>query len=203
MSNFDAFSSANSHAGSTVATSLAVAAGANRVLVALIGNSGALTVNGVAYTAGSGGAWQRFNGAGALDIWFSVAPALGAVTVEATFSGSIAVADGEIALYSINDADQTTPLNGFANGTVSPISLTSPVGDIALAMATSGGPFTTFNPAQDATDVWNAYYVPAHQAGAGATGWTFTNGAGPTWVACNVITATGGGSPTLMGQACF
>lgn len=203
MSTFDAFSSTNSHAGSTVATSLTVGAGSNRVLVALIGNSGGLTVNGVAYTAGSGGAWQRFNGAASQDIWFSVAPALGAVTVEATFSGSIAASDGEIALYSLNDADQVTVLNGFANGTVSPINVTSPVGDIALAMAKSGGAFTAFNPAQDASDVWNAYYVPAHQAGAGATSWTFTNGGAPNWVACNVITASGAASPTLMGQACF
>src|SRR5437879_5311441 len=88
--------------GSTVSLVLTVANNPNRVLVALIGVEGSLTVSSVTYNQGSGNAWAKLGSMTTAsgryqEIWSSVNPSVGNDGVLVTFSASL-TGDGVLML---------------------------------------------------------------------------------------------------------
>lgn len=125
--------------GATQTATLTVGSNSNRILVAIFCYTGtsANKVTAISYSAGSGGTWTRLGGAQcsniitSVEIWYSIAPSTGSVTVSPTFTGT---ADFLFTCASFYNADQTTGMNGFASsdGSVS-VSITTTSGDYAVA----------------------------------------------------------------------
>lgn len=199
--------------GTTVSVTLTVANQSNRALVALIGNSSSRTISGVAYTAGSGGAWAKLGsilngGAGVeYEIWSSVAPSTGSVTVQATFSSTInAGSDGVIEMYSLYNVDQTTPVDGYASApSTETLNVTSDATGMALCshISVSNPDPLSGGGTNDLSDANNNFWRAAHfQTGPTATF---------TWVAasprvingCNVRAVAAAPSNFLLGQGCM
>lgn len=169
-----------SESGTTVSATLTVANQANRVLVALIGNSTSRTVSGVAYTAGSGGSWAQLgsilNGGAGIEyeIWSSVAPSTGSVTVQATLSATInAGADAVIQVYSLYNVDQVTPVDGYASASnTNTLNVTSDATAMALCSHVSSGDPDPLSGGGtgDLSNVNNQFWKAAHfQTGPTAT----------------------------------
>jgi hypothetical protein len=184
-----AIGTANAGNGNAISATLTVANNTNRGLVALIGNDDTLTVNTVAYTTGSGGAWAKLggpisNGQREYEIWTSIGPSTGSVTVKATYSGA-GVLDEMVQLYSLFNTDQTTLADGFAsnNTGTSSLNVTISSGGMGLcAGAFASNPDPIINGTQDLTDTVNDFWRAAH-ATDGVFAWT---AGGRVLVGCNV-----------------
>lgn len=161
-----------------VPVSLTVAAGTNRALIFLIGNQNTLTVSSVAYTTGSGGAWSKIGsvitGVFDFEIWASIGPSTGAVTAQATMSGTI-TPDTDGVLYSMQNVDQTTPADGYNSAfpSVNTVSTTLSSGGMVLAQYAGGSaPGAITSGAEDYTDVNNAFWRAGHNSSTGTVAWT-------------------------------
>jgi len=174
----------------TIDESLKVASNSNRALFVLVGNDSSLTVSSVSYTVGSGGVWaqvgSRTNGVHINEIWSSVAPSTGSVTIRVTLSGNITV-DCNSNVYSLYNVDQTTPADGYASA----IS-----GNTITAVQTSGGMaighfqgISSFGAitagVEDFANINNEDWRAAHNSASGTLTYTNTPG-GVTIDACNV-----------------
>lgn len=181
--------------GGTVSVTLTVANQSNRALIALIGNSNNRTVSGVAYTAGSGGSWAQLgsivvSAQYAYEIWTSIAPSTGSVTVQATLSSAIgAGSDAVIELYSLYNVDQTTAADGYASApSTETLNVTSSATGMALcSFGASSNPDPIISGTLDLSDANNIFWRAAHfQTGPTAT-FTWQSGAGPRVInGCNV-----------------
>lgn len=179
-----------------VSVSLTVASNANKVLVALIGSDATLTVSSVAYTSGSGGAWAKLNSASAgareYEIWSSVAPSNGSVTVQATYSGNFGGGDGVVQLYSLYNVNQSTPINNYASGgTVDSLVVTSDANGLALCgFCAAGNPDPlTGGGTNDMSDVNNSAWRAAHFNSSPTATFTYATGFGRLTNGCNVVAA--------------
>lgn len=180
--------------GSAVSVTLTVANQSNRALVALVGNNQTKTFSGVAYTAGSGGAWALLGSIVTTqyeyEIWTSVAPSTGSVTVQATLSSAIGGgADAIIQLYSLYNVDQTTPADGYASAPATEtLNVTSAATGMALcSFGSSSNADPIISGTNDLVDNQNLFWRAAHfQTGPTAT-FTWQSGAGPRVInGCNV-----------------
>lgn len=180
------------HSGATNSQTITVAPNVNKALIALIANDNTLTVSGVIYTAGSGGAWAKLNsfstGNHEIEIWSSVAPSNGSVTVQATYSGTI-TQDANLVLYSLFNVDQTTPLDGYVSG-ANVVTLTTTLSSGGLILAHVGAntnPGVIITGTEDYNDAFNEFWKTGHNAASGTVAWT-TSGTGAMNV-CNVRAA--------------
>lgn len=178
-------------ANNLIPVSLTVAAGSNRALVFLIGNGADLTVSSIAYTAGSGGTWARLGGTSnaglrELEIWSSVAPSTGAVTVQVTMSGNVTPSDGVGVLYSLQNVDQGTPLDGYASneGAVT-ISTTLSSGGMVLGqLIAQANAAPILVGSEDYSNATNEFWKAGHNSGSGTLTWTSVSA--NTMDICNV-----------------
>ena len=197
-------------ASTGVPASLTVASNSNRLLVAVFCYTGtnANKVTSAAYTAGSGGSWTRLGGAQcsqlqiSVEIWYSIAPSTGSVTITPTFTG---VSDFLMTVASFYDADQTTGMNGFASADGSAtVNVTTTSGDYAVAGLTSS---SAHSPIVSGTQMGSGSSAQVHYTGRNAAsgasttiGWT-TDTTYTITCGANVMQASGGGGgATLMGQ---
>lgn len=184
----DTNGSAIASSGTTIDKTITVGSNSNRVLVLLqSSDSAANHVSSVAYTSGSGGTWtlvantKTNNGQRESEIWCSIAPSTGSVTVRVTMVNTIA-GDATNDLHSFYNADQTAPCNGGTNGgIVSSIGVTTQSDSMAAyVVLTPGGP-GTFSGAATASDsqaAFNGFHDFLHGTGNGGTlTLTWTNSA--------------------------
>lgn len=189
--------------GTTQSVTLTVGNNANRCLV-LIGGAESTTqsITGVTFTSGSGGTWTNFRTKvgtfETVEIWRCLAPSTGSVTVQATWSAS--VIDRFLALYSLYDVDQTTPLANGADSTGSTtLNVTTGANDLAIVLATS---------ASAAINSWsagtldhaavNSQYWTAGRATGNPTSTVTTNGStNAVMTGCAVQVAAAAGQPTM------
>lgn len=176
---YDTSGSALSSSGTTIDKTITVGSNSNRVLVLLqSSDSAANHVSTVAYTAGSGGTWtlvantKTNNGQRESEIWCSIAPSTGSVTVRVTMVNTI-VGDAANDLHSFYNADQTAPCEGgTSGGIVSSIGVTTQSDSMAAyVVVTPGGP-GTFSGAATASDsqvAFNAFHDFLHGTGNGGT----------------------------------
>jgi hypothetical protein len=157
----------------TVSTSITVGSNSNRVLIALV-ESGANLTYTLAYTAGSGGTWVSQGSVGTaprMELFCSIAPSTGSVTVQATASGDC-VSDCALALHSWFGADQTTPCSGYTSGAGS-VALSTANGDGTSGAVVSGGGNpgngTGCNSANDTTNEAANFYRTSHCLASGGT----------------------------------
>lgn len=179
---FDTFTaSAITTSGTTATTgNFTVASNTNRALVCFVSNRSTLTGTAVAYTAGSGGTFAMLDevtsGVYRTEVWYSVAPSTGTVAVQATYSGTI-TSDANIVCHSLYNVDQSTPLDGYAEGAAASISITKSTGGMAIAlMMSSGDPGAITAGTLTYDDVNNEYFKGGYNTSSGTI--SFTSGSG-------------------------
>ena len=153
--------------GNSNSTTITVASNDNRLLIAHVGHSGTgVTVNSV--TSNVSGAFTQLMTQNSdastnnkTDVWYLKAPATGAHTVTVVYSGS--VTNRSIALHSLYNVDQTTPINlsskasaGSSTGTPITVDITPTIKNSVL-MAVSQAQYSANTPSD--TSIYMATYA--------------------------------------------
>lgn len=165
--------------GTTVDGTIVVGNNANRAILALCGSdSSGNHVSTMAYTAGSGGApalvtgTKTANGGRESEIWISLAPSVGSITLRMTMTSAIA-GDAVMILYSLYSVDQTTPTSaGGQAGVVVTKGVATDADSRALWLIVSPGGGGTYSGAASAFDKQvsvSAIYESLGAAGNGGT----------------------------------
>lgn len=164
-------------AGTTLAVSITVGAGTNRVLIVVTEcfDSG----TSVSSISGAGATW-----AGAAfgtltnvplgvrwEMWSGIAPSTGAQTVTVTWASS--VAERFAAVFSFNGANQTTPLANYASSTASASqTITTTNGDGAVSACSFSGGAPTVSGCTTTVDqaqLFSTFYAATHCLASGAS----------------------------------
>ena len=153
--------------GNSNSTTITVASNDNRLLIAHVGHSGTgVTVNSV--TSNVSGVFTQLMTQNSdastnnkTDVWYLKAPATGSHTVTVVYSGS--VTNRSIALHSLYNVDQTTPINlsskasaGSSTGTPITVDITPTIKNSVL-MAVSQAQYSANTPSD--TSIYMATYA--------------------------------------------